>query len=643
MSGEGAVLATRDAGADENGDAPAESPAPSGTRSFFAVGAGAYLVTVAVMVGVGLSVTGGHLVYVIDDPAIHLSVAQRLAENGTWGIEPGHFESASSSPLWTVLLAAWIKLVPGPMALAPLVLNVASALVTLAVLAANQTVLRPARDRPWDVAAVAALGSVLLFLPGLAFTGMEHTLHVALVLPAVVLLHRQVTGHPATGRWGAPWLPYLLLALATLARFETAFVAAAMALWFLTTPGAGDPGRDSKLLSVDRLRRPVTVLAASGVPLLGFGLFNLVMGGGLLPNSVLAKANLDSGDERTLFEAVLYRFIGDPLVSGLTGLLLAALIVVGRRRSWGFPAFVTVISVALHMTFARIGWYDRYQTYLIVLGAYAALCLAADTLPSGAATRAAGSVRASGLGRSPVVVPALVLMALLFSGNKGMATFNSFDAIGETYEQRYQVARFLERYYDGQPIATSELGYISLAHDGPITDIYGLGDYEVLRAWNDNNGRPPEEFWERLADERGFEVVAVYPTTLWDDTPEDWVLVGTWEANQLISTAPAPDFQFYATSPEAAARLLANLEDYDDELPDRVTSVLNRLVAVDPSLAPPDPSELAEIGEMSEEELADLAELSELSDEEIAELKELQESGELPPETGLDSPDPEGP
>jgi hypothetical protein len=224
-----------------------------------------------------------------------------------------------------------------------------------------------------------------------------------------------------------------------------------------------------------------------------------------------------------------------------------------------------------------------------------------------------------------------------------MATFNSFDAIGETYEQRYQAAHFLERYYDGQPIATSELGYISLAHDGPITDIYGLGDYEVLRAWNDNNGRPPAEFWDRLADERGFEVVAVYPTTLWDDTPDDWVLVGTWEANQLISTAPAPDFQFYATSPEAAVRLLANLEDYDDELPDRVTSVLNRLVAVDPSLTPPDPSELAEIGEMSEEELADLAELSELSDEEIAELEELQESGELPPETGLDSPDPEGP
>lgn len=619
MSGEGAVLATRDAEADGNGNgaAPVEAPAPSAARSFFAVGAGAYVLTVAGMIAVGLGVTGGRLVYAIDDAAIHLSVAQRLAENGTWGVEAGHFESASSSPLWTVLLAAWIKLLPGPITVAPLILNAVAALVVLAVLAANQTVLRPARDRPWDVVAVAALGSVLLFLPGLAFTGMEHTLHAALVLPAVVLFHRQVTGRPATGRWSAPWLPYLLLGLATLARFESAFVAAAMALWFLTAAG------DHRLLSVERLRRPFLVLAASGGPLAAFGLFNLAMGGALLPNSVLAKAKVGSGDERTLVEAALGRFTGDPLVAVLTGLLLAALIVAGRRRSWGFPAFVTVVSVALHMTFARIGWYDRYQGYLVVLAAYAALCLATELRPAGASP--AGSVvggPARPVARSTIVVPLLVLAALLFSGNKPMATFNSSDAFGETYEQRYQAAQFLARYYDGEPIATGELGYISLAHDGPITDIFGLGDYEVLRAWNDTNGRPPADYWEQLADERGFEVVAVYPTTLWADTPDSWVLVGTWEANQLITTAPGPDFQFYATSPEAATRLLANLEDYEDELPDRVTSDLNRALTSSPTGGVPDPEAL------SEEDLANLAELSEqLSDEQLADLREREAEG----------------
>lgn len=625
MSGEGAVLATRDAEADGNGNgsAPVESPAPSTTRGFFVVGAVAYLVTVAGMVAVGLGVTGGRLVYAIDDAAIHLSVAQRLAENGTWGVEAGHFESASSSPLWTVLLAAWIKLLPGPITVVPLILNAVAALVVLAVLAANQTVLRPARDRPWDVAAVAVLGSVLLFLPGLAFTGMEHTLHAALVLSAVVLFHRQVTGRPATGRWGAPWLPYLLLGLATLARFESAFVAAAMALWFLTAAS------DQRLLSVERLRRPFLVLAASGAPLAAFGLFNLAMGGALLPNSVLAKAKVGSGDERTLVEAVLGRFTGDPLVAVLTGLLLAALIVAGRRRSWGFPAFVTVVSVALHMTFARIGWYDRYQGYLVVLAAYAALCLATELRPAGSAGSTAGAPTGAPAGsaarpvaRSAIAVPLLVLAALLFSGNKPMATFNSSDAFGETYEQRYQAAQFLARYYDGEPIATSELGYISLAHDGPITDIYGLGDYEVLRAWNDTNGRPPADYWERLADERGFEVAAVYPTTLWDDAPDSWVLVGTWEANQLITTAPGPDFQFYATSPEAATRLLANLEDYEDELPDRVTSDLNRGLAPGPTGGVPDPEGL------SEEDLANLAELSEqLSDEQLDDLREREAEG----------------
>ncbi|HEY8545956.1 MAG TPA: hypothetical protein VIL36_12945, partial [Acidimicrobiales bacterium] len=499
MSGEGAVLAPRALGADGNGDTPPRPPAASGARRTFVVLAGAYLTTVAVMLAAGLSITGGRLIYVIDDPAIHLSVARRLAEDATWGVEAGHFQSASSSPLWTLLLAAWIKVVPGPATVAPLVLDVVGSLVALAVLAANQTVLRPARDRPWDVAAVIALGSVLLFLPGLTFTGMEHPLHIALVLPVVVLLHRQLTARPAGGRRGARWLPYALLALATLARFETAFVAAAVALWYVTDADRG------RLVSVERLRRPVLVLAASGVPLAAFGLFNLLMGGGLLPNSVLAKANFDAGEGRTLPEAVLHRFTGDPLVSVLTGLLLVALVAGGRRRPWSFPAFVAIVTVGLHMVFARVGWYDRYQAYLIVLAVYAALAVAADALPAGAEPGVSAPPAASGRRRAPATVPALVLAALLFGGNKPLATFNAYDAVGETYEQRYQAAQFLARYYQDVPIATSELGYISLAHDGPITDVLGLGDYEVLQAWNRHDGRPPAAFWDRLAEERGFE------------------------------------------------------------------------------------------------------------------------------------------
>jgi len=87
------------------------------------VGAAAALLLVTLAaVGSGTRHTGGRLVYPIDDPYIHMTIARNLALHGSWGITPGHFGPASSSPLWTLLLAATHRLVGGRDA-TPLVLN----------------------------------------------------------------------------------------------------------------------------------------------------------------------------------------------------------------------------------------------------------------------------------------------------------------------------------------------------------------------------------------------------------------------------------------------------------------------------------------------------------------------------------------
>jgi hypothetical protein len=523
-------------------------------------GSAAYLVFVAAGLAYGAVLDHGHVAYVVDDPAIHLSVARNLADHGTWGVVPGHFESASSSPLWTLLLAGWIKVLPGPISVAPLVLNIASCLGVIAVLGTNQTVLRPGRSRRWDIPAVAALCTVLLHLPGLTFTGMEHSLHIALVLAAVVLFHRHATGRAPTGWAGRSWLPYLLLALATATRYETLFVAVGLALWFATEPdGPGGPRSWPR-----RLRQPALILVASAAPVAAFGVFNRLMGGWFLPNSVLAKSRVETEKDSWLGQ-VASRITGDPLLAILVAALLVALIVVGHNRSaWSLPAVATCVAFALHVVFARVGWYDRYQAYLEALAIYALLAILADMLPA-----LAGSVA------RPRLVPALLAVMLAFAGGRIMLNVRAPDGMNETYEQRYQVGEFLARYYDDQPIATGELGYVSLTHRGPITDIFGLGDYEVLREWSRDGGRPPARYWTRLADERGFDVVAIYPTTLFLDTPETWILVGTWDANQKVVTAPEDEFQFWATSPEAVAPLQDHLLDYEDDLPDGVTLELN--------------------------------------------------------------------
>jgi hypothetical protein len=563
MAGDVVVAPRTAMGSEPTGSGSTETAPPtearrSGARAFLLWGGAGYLLATFGVLLQARGRTDGRLVYVIDDPAIHLSVARNLAEHGTWGVVPGHFESASSSPLWTVLLAGWLRLVPGPDSVAPLALNVLASLGVIALFGWAQHALRPALRRPLDVVATVLLVTVVLFLPGLTFTGMEHTLHILLVVAAVALFHRRAAGRPAPG---PGWLPYALLAAATLTRFETAFVAAGIALAMLVT----EPGGPLWPPSASRWRRPLAVVAVPAATFAAFAAVNRLMGQGLLPNSVLAKGPKSSTGP-ALLETAFNRFGSDPLVAVLTGVAVVAVVAFGRRNpGWSFPAVVVAVAVPLHMLFAQVGWYERYQAYLIALGVYLVLCLLAE-LP---ATGPAAAPRWA--------APALACLLVLFAGNKPAAVVRGSDAMTDTYEQRYQAALFLERYFDGEPVATGELGYVSLFHDGPLTDVFGLGDHEVLQEWQRVDGRPGPGFWEALVERRGVEVVVVYPLTLYRNVPDTWIPVGTIGVDRFITTAPGPTLTVYATRPEAVERLHDSLEEFRDELPPGSRITLNPL------------------------------------------------------------------
>ena len=429
--------------------------------------------------GTASTQTGGKIVYLIDDPAIHLTLAENLAHHGTWGVVPGTFQSASSSPLWTLLLSGFVGVASGLRAIGiplsdrvgPLVLNVAAGLWVINLLANQQRVLLPSLRRPFDALGTVALAVYVLFLPALTLLGMEHVLQMALVLSAVTLFQRKAQGH-ALGWPG--WLPYVLVALATLVRFEDLFVVAGLAVGFMAMSVPGLAPATGVRPWRDQLKQATLVVVAAAVPFLGFVAFNKLMGQGLLPNSVLAKGQGVTGTEGNAFQArvILNRLTSDPMLGAMAVLVAGALMVGWRQqRRYTFPAIAFLVATGIHVTFAQVGWYERYQAYLIALGVLVLLAIADEVVPS---TR-----------RPParaVLVPMLVLVALLLGVTKISLTTELRTAVQDTYQQRYQAGRFLGRYYDGEPVATGELGYISLEHDGPITDLLGLGDYEVLRA-----------------------------------------------------------------------------------------------------------------------------------------------------------------
>jgi hypothetical protein len=540
-----------------------EVRASTPARAFERWGIAAYLVAVAGLVGVIVLWLDGGFAYVLDDAAIHLGMADNLVHHGTWGVSAGVFESASSSPLWTLLVAAGLAVTPVGEQWVPLVLNVLAGLAVVVILGRHQTVVTPTRRQPLDLVATATLVVVGLFLPGLAVVGMEHTLHVALVLAAVVVVQRQLANpaepaEPLEMPRFESWLPCLLLALAALTRFETAFVAAGLAVGVVVKDGV-------RWWDLRRRWRPAASLVlAVVVPIGVFGLWNRIMGGGWLPNPVLAKGQgvgtSNSRSDGVSPLDVLERFTTDPLLVALLGVAVTYLVFTwGKEARYRVTAVTLVVAALFHATFADMGWYERYQAYLIAIGIYLALGVIAE-LPAELRRRA---------------LFVLVAASLLFAGAKERALVKANSAADDMYRHQYQAGQFLGEYYDGQSVATDQLGYISLFHDGPLTDLGGLGDYEGLQRMPDSISQKGP-LWERLATERGVRVVALYDRAAFG-APDAWVLVGRFRMEGKPITGVSTRMEFWATTPDEVGPLLEHLEEFASQLPPRVSLEVNEL------------------------------------------------------------------
>lgn len=532
-------------------------------RSFFAFGAGSYLVVVLVLVGAILARTHGRLVYTLDDAAIHLSIVNQLVHHGTWGVSTGSYQSASSSPVWTVLLAIGTFVLPFARNWLPLLFNVACGLLLLAVFSRAQQALRPSRQRRLDAVAVVVLVVVIMALPNLALMGMEHTLHAALMLSVIVWVAARLasrTARPPT------WVLVALLAVAALTRPETAFVAGGLVLGLMAQCASGwRPDNATPDLARERIRLSGIIVAATGVPIALYALFNTAMGQGLLPNSVLAKGQ-GVGSESGGFAAsrILMRFTDDPVLAVLALICIAYVVFAwrGRHRDHVVVAVTVAVASILQVVFAQSVWPGRYEAYLIVLGAFVVLQIAAEVRPE---------IRV----RQVVAVPVLLLIALTLCVPKLRLLFNGPYAADNMYREQYQAGRFLNRYYNGRPIATDQLGYISLQHSGGLSDFAGLGDYEVLRARQ--RGATGKAYWADLAKRRGFKVAALYPESLLFDTPDNWILVGTWNMHVQRLTAIDEELEFWATTPDSVRPLEAQLREFAASMPNGETLKINSL------------------------------------------------------------------
>lgn len=512
--------------------------------------AAAVLLYSAILIGLALwsyRANDRHIVYSLDDAYIHLAMSKNLVEHGIFGITPYEFSSSSSSPLWTLLLAGL-----GASEWLPLLLNYvfgATAIVIIWKFGLD------AGLKGLRLGLLLAASILLTPIIPLAFTGMEHLLHLCAVLFLAYSLWR-VLRHVGPIGWDLLWLFGASTALAAAVRYETLFLVVAACL-------------------VLAARRQWVAVAVCGVcalvPISAFGAFLVANGQFFLPNTLLLKGNIPelhglTGIVKALgYEGVL-QLMANPHLYILATCLVALFWwehAYGRRPDATNLLLIVVLSaMALHLQFAKTGWFYRYEAYLVTL-AIVALSIRCGTLSN---TRGVRPFRQQSWSSKVSFVALMSVLLLPLVQRATAAHFKTVQATRNIYQQQYQMGRFLHRYYEGQPVAANDVGAVNYLARIRCLDLWGLGSREILRHKID--GSYTTTVIRDQVREHGVHVVVVY--TSWfqgkSSLPDEWVLAGTWTIPNNV-VCGSDTVSFFAIEPSDAGRLLAQLRLFSAELP----------------------------------------------------------------------------
>jgi hypothetical protein len=513
----------------------------------------------------------GHFIYALDDAYISMAIARNVAENHTWGVHAGEFSSLASSIAWILLIAgAYCFTDAAAREMIPLALNFFFAAMLIALV--WHILWQRGVHVLWCFLTLLAVIFWTPIIP-VAFTGLEHILQACVTLAFVYAVAQCLADDvPPTAKRGATAALLILAPLATLVRYEGLFLLAVAALLFALRK---------------RFGLALLVVAMGVLPLAIAGVFFMSHGWYFFPTTILLKGNAAPPTSlaaiSNFFERGCSNFYAVPHLAVLIGAAVLAFLLFGRnvlRRVSGVMAVVFVGVSLIHLEFAAVGWFFRYESYLVCLGLVTFVLLAHD-LP----WRSLGAGIETSLLKSIIFLAALVFLAnpLIWRGIQ--SHLQTPRASCDNYLQQYQMARFLNAYYPTAVVAANDIGAINYFADGVhCFDLAGLSELEIAKL------RRAGEFGVATIDEltkkRGVKIAIVYTSWFvpYHGLPRSWVKIGTWTIRNTVICGP--QVTFFAVDPAEAEHLRKCFEAFEKELP----LCQNGVVA---QLAPP-PSKPAE-------------------------------------------------
>jgi hypothetical protein len=478
-----------------------------------------------VVVQLSLMKTDGFLVYTLDDPYIHLSVAESILERG-YGINTDEYASPSSSILYPYLLAAGLMLGLGTYG--PLVISGIFSLLSVWILARFAARVLPDGSGlvPWMTFLI--MGIVVVFALNaiaLPMNGMEHTIHIFGVVLALTGLYELLVKEDDSQLW-AVFLGSLICATI---RFEGLALVAGVVL----------------ALGLAGHRRTAIALVALVVGVLvAYGSYMTSLGLPPVPSSVMTKSNIASqASEGSLFALVksvisnfLRALVDDRgVVMGITAAIVVALCL-DRKSPVRLRLFFLSVLVLLvgHLLAGRFGWFDRYEIYAV----------AAMFVLFIAVLRHQGNTTS---------VLAFAMAALIYASPYGLTAVRSPAASANIYQQQYQMHRFAQNYYPA-PVAVNDLGWVAYGNRNYVLDLWGLGSEEA-RQLTAAGGWTKAKLSE-ITRRHSIEYAMIYDSWF-EEVPDEWCLGAKLITSRVTAASDTVSFYLIDT---------ANTESFEQAL-----------------------------------------------------------------------------
>ncbi len=495
----------------------------------------------------------GSFIYPVDDTFIHMQLARNIALNSTWGINSHEFSSASSSLLYTLLLASLFRIFSGSMIL-PLVVNSIAAIILLYSI--HQWLIKQQLNVWWHLVVLLA---VVFFtpLPIMVISGMEHTLQC--LFSFLFLFHgadwiATRMQQPDSNRH-VPWNLLIYACLVTAIRYEGLFLVAVFCL---------------ALLYFKQTRWAFLIGSAGLLPVVLFGIYSLSKGSYFLPNSVLIKS-----EEVSLFGNGVSHFFTTLLVDKLTlmkpGITLLAtqrlllllpltyLMLQNNRPLNSYSLIVVLLFavVILHLGLAATGKFYRYEAYLI---------LCSILIISTASVQNVGVYFHSTTFLTRIVSFLFLFFLLMPVVLRSTAAFSKArQACINIYEQQYQMASFLRSYYPSTTIAANDIGAVSFFTKCEVIDLWGLGSIEVTKSRKNNVWSA--HFLDSFSRKRNTKLAIIYDSWFHPTPGNFWTKIGSWKIENNVVCGDDM-VCFYAIDSTIVNEMKNNFRSYSrDKLP----------------------------------------------------------------------------